>query len=143
MDLQQLQANLKRINPESLAIKILKELSPEIIDLNTSQLSKGVDATGDSLPEYSSDEYYSAKRAQGIATAGRKYNLYLSGDFYSGFDVEFKGADAIIDSKDDKTGYLVALTTPDIFGLTDENMDEVRKQFIELYTFEYRNLLGL
>ena len=97
----------------------------EIIDLNISQLAEGMGASGKLLPEYSSDEYYAAKKAEGLTEkAGRHYNMLLDGDLRSGMYIEARGgygSQAWIDSTDDKTSRMEDLTNVNIFGIAPKN----------------------
>ena len=114
------------IDINNIVVEAIMENEAEIIGLNISQLSEGFGASGNKLPEYESDEYFSAKKAQGlIEGAGRNYNLLLEGDFRSGFFIEKTGDQAWMDSKDDKTRRLEDLTNVDIFGIMPKNIPEL------------------
>lgn len=147
MPLSKLLKKVQAINLNDLAAEVIRETESEIIDLNTSQLRKGVDSNDSALPDYArtSEDYFQAKKAQGLATAGRRYNLLLTGEFHEGFFLERKSKEEFfIDSKDPKRDRMVALTSDKIFGLTDDNFDKyVNETFLPIFSDKLDTLLGL
>lgn len=116
---------------------VLLQLVKEILELNKSQLyDKGVITTGvriDSFHPYTALTI-SLKKQKGQKVSN--VTLKDTGDFYSNFFVNFKPESFTIGSDDPKTG---KLTSEDkkigfgkqIFGLTDESIDFLRKLVYE------------
>lgn len=128
------QKKLQSLDLVKIALEILNNLSPELIDLNHEQLQKGKDSLGIDLPEYANEDYFIAKKAQGKATAGRRYNLNLYGDFYEKFYTYIEGQYLNIDSRDEKRDKLVALTSIEIFGVENKELDKfLNERFLPLY----------
>lgn len=132
MTLEQALNNWKKINLNKIEQEILKELEPEIIDLNISQLSRGEGKSGSKFPEYANPDYFAAKRAQGLTEqAGDNYNLLLTGDFRQGFYLKQTQNESFVDSTDNKTPRLLLLTDNDIFGLQQQNLGKLIDDKIE------------
>jgi len=112
---------------DNIVVGAIMENEAEIIDLNISQLSQGLGASGNKLPEYESDEYFFAKKAEGLTeNAGRHYNILLDGGVREGMNISKTGGGlAEIDSTDDKTFRLETLTDVDIFGIAPKNRNEL------------------
>jgi len=127
MDLESLLKATNRLSDskeiERLIIEAAKPYEAEMIDLNTSQLSDGKLSTNKKVTPKYSPEYAKFK---GFKTP----DLHLEGDFYAGFNIEFKEKSMIFDSNDDKTPKLETRYSSDIFGLTDKNKQEAVEEYI-------------
>jgi len=100
---------------------IIELTADEIIALNQLQLySQSVDRDGDALGGYSTIQYEELKRGLNPQLDGL-VDLYLTGDFYSGFFVKVEGDQFIIGSSDSKSGELENRYGKAIFGLTNES----------------------
>lgn len=143
MTILEFQKNLKKINLIKAYKECMKELEPEIIDLNLSQLEVGKDSSGSLLPEYANADYAAAKKAQG-SKSGNHYDLKLEGDFWEAFFGKLEGEDMRIESRDIKRDELVALTSIEIFGLTKENLNKfINDSFYPLFMDKLRKQLRL
>ena len=112
--------------------EILKELEPEIIDLNISQLAKGEGKSGSKFYTYANEDYEEFKRAQGLTeSAGSHYNLLLKGKFREKMFLEQKNNESFVNSSDEKTSRLRDLTDDDIFGLQKDNLKSLEDDDIE------------
>lgn len=127
MKLKSVVAALRKVDIEKIAWEAFKENEHHAIDLNTqSQLfEKGVDAKGDKLKEYTPFTKM-LKRQKGQPTD--RTTLKDEGDFHAGFYVKSSNFPVIFDSRDSKTGELVFKYGQDIFGLTEESKEELRKE---------------
>lgn len=144
MTLKELRNRAKKLDLNEIASKVIATHKAELIDFNTSQLQRGVDSKDSKLSDYESEVYYEFKASQGLATAGRTYNFFVTGSFYEGFVVKESGNDFRIDSTDEKRGFLVSISSEDIFGLTDENLDEyIQEYFLPDFEKEFRRQLGM
>lgn len=111
---------------------ILKDLEPELIDLNVEQLARGEGKSGSKFPTYANEDYYNLKVAGGLTEgSGKHYNLLLTGLFREKMFLEQKANKSFINSRDEKTPRLRALTDDDIFGLQRKNLFEIENNEIE------------
>jgi len=104
----------------SLIVKSFKESEPDMQDMNVGQMNKGIKSDGSLIGEYSR---YSAKSGH--------ITLHDTGDFHDG--IKFKTITseyALIESTDSKDAMLSEEYGDEIKGLTDENMDEYKLQFV-------------
>lgn len=109
---------------ERLIIEAAEPFEAEMVDLNTSQLEESTLSTGKKVtPKYASKEYADYK---GKANP----DLKLEGDFYAGFNIEFKDTFMLFDSNDEKANRLEDKYSSDIYGLTDKNKQEAVNEHI-------------
>ncbi len=133
MTIEGLLAKMKKINLAKIESEGLKELEPEMIDLNVSQLARGEGKSGSKLPEYANPDYFAAKRAEGLTEqAGTHYNILLSGDTRSGMLLKKEGNNHFLTSTNEKVPRLNQLTNNDIFGLQKKSKDELKPEFEQL-----------
>lgn len=119
-------ANKAYMNEQLL--RIVQEESNFIIDLNQSQLLSGIDSKGSEFEDYSSKSYATFKnRLNPIAGFGRP-DLKLTGSFYNEMYLQFssKGFPVEIFSRDEKTASLVGKYGKDLFGVTKDNLENLR-----------------
>lgn len=114
-------------NLDGIILDQVRKAEPEILELNTQdQLAqRGVDGAGDKLfPEYR-PLTIKIKRIKGQPTD--RVTLEDTGDFFDGFRIHYGRSFFGIFSQDDKADKLEKKYGPDIFGLTDTNLEEVRE----------------
>ena len=144
MTILQFHKNLKNVNLTRIYKATMKELEPEIIDLNHSQLEVGKDASGSKLPEYQDQIHYRRFKSSIGSKSGSNFDLKVSGDFFEGFFGKFNGDSFLINSSDLKRDELVQMTSPEIFGLTKENLNKfIDKDFYPLFMKKLRSQLQL
>lgn len=137
MTFEQLRDKAKKIDLNKIMDGIIKSLEPEIIDLNIAQMSKGEGASGSKFPQYANDDYYNAKKAEGLTEqAGRYYNIRLSGDTRENMFLKKESGEFVISSTVDYVGRLRALTDDDLFGLQENNLQQLIDDRIENETVE-------
>lgn len=105
---------------DSLVASAMGDNSETIIDLNVSQLEKGLDSDGLYLGDLSSDEYATEKILKGGKAPKGKVDLINEGDYTSGFFTKQSGGKLLIDSSDEKSDKLDN-EFPKNKGLTTEN----------------------
>lgn len=106
-----------------IVIELTKEYKAEIIDMNTAQLEKGKEATGLSItPDYTPFTVR-IKRSKGQPTD--RVTLRDTGDFYKDFNIIFKPTHFLIFSDDEKEEKLERKYGKEIFGLADENLQDL------------------
>ena len=109
---------------DQLVIDLLKPYEPEIIDLNIEeQLQRGIDATGQPITPGYRPLTISIKRQKGQPT--NRVTLRDEGDFHESFKVRFGPKFFAIYATDEKAEKLERKYGKDIFGLTDQNLQEV------------------
>jgi len=100
---------------------IIELTSDEIILLNQAQLYKSsLDSLGNNLGGYYFELYENLKKELN-PTLGGLVDLYLRGDFYSGFFVSIEEDTFVIGSTDSKSDDLESKYGKAIFGLSDES----------------------
>lgn len=112
--------------------------SAEIIDLNVEQLSKGLTNKGEFIsPVLQSDEYSQGKKSKGGKAPFGVPDMINEGDFTSGFYIEQKGDQFLIDSRDPKSSELES-KYDGIFGLTNDS----KGKLIELMDPELSKIIA-
>lgn len=126
--LNQLIKNVQDVedNLDAIVLDQVRKFEPEILELNTQdQLAqRGVDGAGAKLfPEYR-PLTIKIKTIKGQPTD--RVTLEDTGDFFDGFRIHYGRTFFGIFSEDEKADKLEAKYGPDIFGLTDANLQEAR-----------------
>jgi hypothetical protein len=110
-----------RLNLREQVPVIIELTSDEIILLNQAQMYKSsLDSLGNNLGGYYFELYENIKKELNPALGGL-VDLYLTGDFYSGFFVSIEEDNFIIGSTDSKSDDLESKYGKAIFGLSDES----------------------
>ena len=139
----QLEGQQDKIFKLALDNKTIKEL---VIDLNTEKQLKTqhVDSKGNKLFNKLTQRSVYAP-SDPLGRGGQPYEVFRTGDYYNSFRVVVgNGVITITSAPEKKTNNLFEVYTPDIEGLTDENLqiliDEALEQFINWYR---RNVLPM
>jgi hypothetical protein len=141
MDLFDLRDRLHALDVETLLDKAVIENKEEILDLNRSQLDIGRDSLGNLLDRYVSDVYASFKQALGSKAPLGVPDLELEGDFKDGLVLLIEGDGYRITSTDEKTIDLENRYGSNIFGLTEESMEQIRPIILESFLKRLRDEL--
>ena len=129
-------------NADEIFRRAIIENQAEILDLNVAQLEVGKDSLGNLLDEYTTDEYAQFKQAIGSKAPFKIADLKLTGDFHSGFVLKYEGATVFnIDSTDEKTEQLKKEWGENIFGLSEESLEQIRPAILESFLIMFRNEL--
>lgn len=104
-------------------IRVCKQFEPEIVDMNTAQLYAGLDSLKKPIEPGYRPFTVSIKRAKGQPTD--RVTLKDTGDFYGAFFVNFGAEYLAIGSNDEKALKLERKYGKDIYGLTDDDQDEL------------------
>jgi hypothetical protein len=139
MYLNELSRRASALDPLELFKESVQENDAYIVDLNTSQLSKGKDSTDNNLDTYASANYAQFKSAMGSQAPQGIPDLKLTGEFYSGFEVKADESGMNISSTDPKSPKLKAQYGDDIFGLTDKSRADLKTVLLETYLNKIRN----
>lgn len=144
MPFDRLLNNVKQLQKDipGIVVETMMEFKEEIIDLNTSQLEKGKLSTGENIsPDYKLSEYARFKKSRGSIAPLGVPDLKLEGDFYEGFNIDKVSGGILIDSDDSKASKLEDKYSSNIYGLTDQNKEEVKEMILP--TFRKKTLNGL
>lgn len=99
----------------------IRELKDELIALNKSQLKEGKRADGTNLPPYTPQ--YAKRKRKPL----RPKTLYDTGDFYSGFDINFFKQYYEAFSRDPKDAFITGIWGEEIYGLIDQSKEKVNE----------------
>lgn len=104
-------------------IEACKPYEPEIIDMNTEQLFAGETSLNKPIEPAYRPLTISIKRAKGQPTG--RVTLKDEGDFYGAFFVNFGREYLALGSNDEKALKLERKYGKDIYGLSEENQDDL------------------
>lgn len=119
--------------------RAIVENQEEILDLNVAQLEVGKDSLGEFLDEYLSEFYALFKISIGSKAPLGIPNLILEGNFTEGFILKGEGLEFFITSTDDKKDRLRDKYGEDIFGLSEDSLEEIRPAILETFLIRFRN----
>lgn len=108
---------------ESIVIQLAANYEAEILDMNTDQLEKGIEATGNPVSPPYRPLTISIKQQKGQPTD--RVTLKDEGDFHDSFFLVLNQTSFAIYAKDEKTARIERKYGRDIFGLTDENLQSL------------------
>lgn len=111
-------------NAEKIIIQVSKQFESEILDMNTEEqlFKKGIDSDGDSLGKYAP---LTVQIKSGLGQPTDRVTLKDTGDFHRSFFARFVGKNIAIGANDEKADKLEDRYTSSIYGLTDDNLQEV------------------
>jgi hypothetical protein len=109
---------------EEIVIQVSKQFEAEILDMNTQEqlFNKGIDADGDSLGKYAT---LTKQIKAGLGQPTNRVTLKDTGDFHDSFFARFVGKNIAIGATDEKAEKLEDRYGKAIYGLTDDNLQEV------------------
>ena len=132
---------LKSIDINSILTEILKELVPDIVNLNVDQqhLRKGIRSDNSYLGVYS-EPYAKRRQKKGLQT--RHVDLQVTGEHHRNYTVKFNKDSFELTAPDDYvTPFLEARYGPYIFGLAPDELDELRAKVKPLLIERLRKIL--
>lgn len=113
---------------EERVILTCKAYEPEIIDMNTAKLESGETSTGNPVTPGYRPLTISIKRQKGQPTD--RVTLKDTGDFHRSFQVRFQGKYLAIYATDEKAEKLERKYSKDIYGLSNEDQDELAQMIL-------------
>jgi len=132
MDFTQLSNKLKSIDILKMMDKAVLANKEEILDANTSQLSKGkLSNENDIRPKYSTKEYAQFKIALGSKAPFQTPNLLVTGEFYGGFYMKVDNDGYEVGSNVGHADSLQTQYGSEIFGLTNKSKSDLKPQIKE------------
>jgi hypothetical protein len=109
--------------------------------IKNDQLSKGIDADGDTIGLYS---YWTEIISEGRKEEGTPYNLYDTGAFYNSLRIIISGLSFIVEGngqKDDEN--LFVKYGDNIVGLTNESLEKLAQELLPKYINYVREILQI
>lgn len=144
-DFESFQRNCLSIDVWELLTPIIKRHWVELLDLNKSQLWEGKKADGKDTKSYApkSYDYVMDKISRGVYNEAilPSVNLYNHGDFYNDFKASIMDFGVEIESLDDKAEELENKYSSQIYGLTDESLEEFTSLIVEEYVTALENAM--
>lgn len=127
-------------NIERDLLDILAKHEEYILDLNREQMMRGIKSDGESIGEYKSESYEIMKE---LFNPRKVVDLRLTGSFHNEMYLVLEEMPGSIWSKDEKTEMLVNRYGREIFGLTDENKERIKRRIEKDVEDYYRKLFLL
>lgn len=120
---------LAAFNPEEEAIIAAKQAEAEIIDFNVEDqlYERGINAQGKSIGDY---QPYTVEKKQAEGKPYDRVTLRDEGDFHSSFKVKYGKDRFEITASDPKTEKLQKNWGGDILGLTEQNINHLKDDFV-------------
>jgi hypothetical protein len=110
------------IDPYEVLKETMTHFHSDIIELNQEQLSEGTKSTSKRLSPYS-EPYKKFRRKLGLQTANK--DLKVTGAFWDAMYANPTKLYTIVGSRDYKEKYLEAMEGSEIFGLTEESLNDL------------------
>lgn len=142
--------NLAKVSDKKVLVEIALDAAYQLraflIDLNQIQLEAGRDIDGQRLGTYSRatelESLYGEVKPILPKREGSPYNFQWTGGLFDGMKIIATGRELIFTSSDSKTPLLVE-KYGDIFGLTQEHMEEAVERIIPIFIDEICRRLRL
>jgi hypothetical protein len=114
---------------EKVGMNAIDENLSVMADLNTEQMTRGLNIEGETIGEYRSPKYAAMKQSMNSRPPAFVPDLKLTGDFHSGVFAKRNGNDLVFGGTDGKTNDLVRKYGP-ILGLTEESQTDVTDNYV-------------
>lgn len=132
--LQDMIDRLKKVESDILETieKTLREIDHIIIDMNVEDqlYDQGIDRDGDKISSYAPYSTYTVQVKQALGQVTARVTLRAEGDFHDSFYIDFTKTGFEIKASDEKAEGLAKSYGKQIFGLTDENFQELLREYI-------------
>lgn len=144
--LETLLKNVSGLNVDHLILEACKEVEKQIVKLNTKNqlFFRGINANDRKLKPYAE----STRRHKIAKNLPTWTTLYETGKFHSSFRLEIRGEEIWFTAPENERGrgfslrdHLVKVYGKDIFGLTEDSMERLKKMILEeLYKLIAKNV---
>lgn len=134
-----LQEKARKLTPQRVRsdlFKFIRTIEEEFAQLNVNQLHNlSQDVFGNPIGFYSKK---TEEITEGRKQEGQPFNLYETGEFLEKLFARVERNSIFFDTSDSKKPeVLMNLLSKDIFGLTDEQLNKVIREYILPYFLEY------
>lgn len=127
MTIDEAYRRFKSVNLRQQIPILIEQDSETVIELNQSQLyDRSVDSNGEPLRLYSSQAYAIDKNRMNSKPGLGRPDLFVTGQFYKGFNIRVTRNALTIRSSDSKTSDLIKKYGEGIFGLDPVSKDKFR-----------------
>jgi len=124
-DLDRFIKNARSLSAKKLIVEAAGPHTDELADLNVTNMEQGLMSNGKNIsPEYQSSEYAEYKSSIGSISSPTP-DLKLTGDFHEGVFAKISGENIEFGSTDEKESDLQRQYTDDIFGVQEDQLEEV------------------
>jgi hypothetical protein len=141
MTLLEMYSNTVTMDKDALIDECLEELKGRVVELNREQLESGLNVTGGRFRQYRNRKYAGMKARMNPKPGYGNPDLKLTGDFWRAFRAEVKGGLEVY-STDPKADDLES-RYEGIYGLTADNLNELRADFLILFNEKLKVKIGL
>jgi len=141
VNLLELHQRVTEVDKDRLIDECLSELKGKVIELNLSQLDAGLNREGKRFRQYRNRKYAGMKARMNPRPGYGNPDLKLTGDFWKAFRADIVGGIDIY-STDQKATDLES-RYEDIYGLTEDNLNVLRAEFLILFNDRFRAEVGL
>jgi hypothetical protein len=148
MNLLELHQRITEVDKDRLIDECLSQLKGKVIELNLSQLDQGLNAEGKKFRPYVNGSYARMKNRMNPKPGLGNPDLKKTGDFWKAFKADLRLGVMDIYSEDQKAAWLEDGTTKmkpflKIYGLTEDNLNVLRAEFLILFNDRFRAEVGL
>ena len=148
MNLLELHERIVEVDKDRLIDECLSELKVRVIELNLSQLEGGLNAEGKKFRPYANSSYARMKARMNSKPGLGNPDLKKTGEFWKAFKADLRLGVMDIYSEDQKAAWLEDGTTkmkPFLkpYGLTEDNLNVLRAEFLILFNDRFRAEVGL
>lgn len=118
----------RSLNIEQVAQDSMESALPQLVDRQKDQMLSGLNKKGKIIGKYKSAAYANLKHSMNPIPGLGVPDLLLSGDFYRKIYGDVRGNTLILDSTDEKAGFLAKRFGEEIFGLNKDSKKEFIKE---------------
>lgn len=141
--LKELAEKAKRIDVDKLALSVAQANAGLILERQKQQLTVGENSNGNDVGKYKSNRYARFKSSIGSQAPFGIVDLKVSGQLYDKLETKITEKDYSIDSKVSYSKYQIDRYGANIYGLQEENQQDVQHRNSIDIVKEYSNQLGL
>lgn len=130
----ELRKRLENIDVQDALRQAIVEAKPALIEANREQLKKGLLTDGGRIGSYKSNNYIRKRQKKGLQTA--YVDLKYTGTLYSQIDAYVTKSNTVMFSRVEYAVHMedyYATKSAHIFGLTDENVQNISTTYIMPY----------
>lgn len=148
MDIGALFESLNKISIDEAVKETIEYTIPELIDLQTEQMQKGIKSDGERIEDKKgvyypySTPYAKKKSAMGLQT--KVVDLFVTGDFYHNETAQFSGDSIIFNNIDEKNAKLERQYGKEIHGMAPETIQKyVEDTFSSVFKDKLKKQSGI
>jgi|WetSurMetagenome_2_1015567.scaffolds.fasta_scaffold15584_1 hypothetical protein len=125
-----------KVDIEDIVDKSIKDNEQHLIDAQVDQMRHGLASDGGMIGEYKNESYKKLKQEMGSLAPYGMVDLRLTTDFQKAIKLEYSKDFLLPTSTDKKSDMLTGRYTEKIWGLIQERLNIVTKEFIKPTLFK-------